>query len=36
MAAERRQTIDLTAPVVQQELQTYVPLIQQGRGVEVL
>ncbi|WP_089943113.1 hypothetical protein [Candidatus Entotheonella palauensis] len=36
MAAERRQTIDLTDPAVQQELQTYVPLIQQGRGAEVL
>ncbi len=36
MAAERRQTIDLTDPAVQQELQTYVPLIQQGRGLEVL
>ena len=36
MAAERGQTIDLTDPAVQQALQTYVPLIQQGRGLEVL
>jgi hypothetical protein len=36
MSAERQKTIDLTAPSVQEELETYVPLIQQGRGVEVL
>lgn len=36
MADERKQTIDLTDPAVQQELETYVPLIQQGRGAEVL
>ncbi len=36
MAAERRKTIDLTDPAVQKELETYVPLIQQGRGAEVL
>ncbi len=36
MAAERRKTIDLTDPAIQQELETYVPLIQQGRGAEVL
>ena len=36
MAAEKKQTIDLTDPAVQQELETYVPLIQQGRGAEVL
>lgn len=36
MAAERRQTIDLTDPAIQQELETYIPLIQQGRGAEVL
>ncbi|GIV78935.1 Gfo/Idh/MocA family oxidoreductase [Litorilinea aerophila] len=36
MAAERRQTIDLTDPQIQAELETYVPLIQQGRGAEVL
>ncbi len=36
LAAERRQTIDLTDPATQQELATYVPLIQQGRGAEVL
>ena len=36
MAAERRQTIDLTDPTIQAELETYVPLIQQGRGGEVL
>ena len=36
MAAEQRKTIDLTDPAVQAELETYVPLIQQGRGAEVL
>jgi len=36
MAAERRQTIDLTDPAIQKELETYVPLIQQGRGGEIL
>jgi predicted dehydrogenase len=36
MAAERRQTIDLTDPAVLAELEEYVPLIQQGRGREVL
>ena len=36
MAAERKQTIDLTSPAIQKELETYVPLIQQGRGAEVL
>jgi hypothetical protein len=28
--------VDLTDPAVQEELETYVPLIQQGRGAEVL
>jgi predicted dehydrogenase len=36
MADERKQTIDLTDPKIQKELETYVPLIQQGRGTEVL
>jgi predicted dehydrogenase len=36
MAAERRATIDLIDPTVQGELAEYVPLIQQGRGAEVL
>jgi predicted dehydrogenase len=36
MSAERRQTIDLTDPKIQKELETYVPLIAQGRGAEVL
>ncbi len=36
MAAERKQTIDLTDAAVQKELETYVPMIQQGRGAEVL
>ena len=36
MAAERKQTIDLTRPEVHKELETYIPLIQQGRGAEVL
>ncbi len=36
LSAERRQTIDLTDPAVLEELESYVPLIQQGRGAEVL
>ncbi len=36
MSAERRKTVDLTDPAVQEELETYVPLIQQGKGAEVL
>jgi predicted dehydrogenase len=36
MAAERKKAIDLTDPAVQKKLETYVPLIQQGRGAEVL
>ncbi len=36
MAHEKKKTIDLTDPAVLQELETYVPLIQQGKGTEVL
>jgi len=36
LSDERQQTIDLTDPQVQKELETYVPLIAQGRGGEVL
>ncbi|MEK7728429.1 MAG: Gfo/Idh/MocA family oxidoreductase [candidate division KSB1 bacterium] len=36
MSSERKQTIDLTSPAIQKELETFVPLIQQGRGAEVL
>jgi predicted dehydrogenase len=36
LSAERRATIDLTDPATARELETYVPLIQQGRGAEVL
>jgi hypothetical protein len=36
MSAERRRTIDLTDPAVRQELETFVPLIQQGKGAETL
>jgi predicted dehydrogenase len=36
MSAERQKTIDLTDPAVQKELETFVPLIQQGRGAEML
>ena len=36
MAAERKQTIDLTDPAIQAELETFVPLIQQGKGAEML
>jgi predicted dehydrogenase len=36
LSAERGCTLDLTDPAIQRELDTYVPLIQQGRGREVL
>lgn len=36
LSAERRKTIDLTDPDVQNELETFIPLIQQGRGAETL
>ena len=36
MAAERQKTIDLTDPAVQQELESYIPAIQQGHGKDVL
>lgn len=36
LSAEKKKVIDLTDPAVQQELETYVPLIAQGRGSEVL
>jgi predicted dehydrogenase len=36
MSAERKKVIDLTDSAVQQELEAYVPLIQQGKGAEVL
>jgi len=36
LSAERGSVIDLTDPAVLQELETYIPLIQQGRGREVL
>jgi len=36
MSAERRKTIDLTDPAVQKELESYTPLIAQGKGAEVL
>ena len=36
MAAETRKTLDLTDPATQKSLDTYVPLIAQGRGAEVL
>jgi predicted dehydrogenase len=35
LSAERRATVDLTDPKTAAELETYVPLIQQGRGREV-
>jgi predicted dehydrogenase len=35
LSAERRATVDLTDPRIARELETYVPLIQQGRGREV-
>ncbi len=36
MSAERGAVVDLTDPATLEELETYVPLIQQGRGSEVL
>ncbi len=36
MAHEKKKTIDLTDPAVLAELESYVPLIQQGKGAEVL
>jgi predicted dehydrogenase len=36
LSAESKKVIDLTDLAVQKELETYVPLIQQGRGAEVL
>lgn len=36
MSAERKATIDLTDPAVLEELETYVPLIQQGQGEKIL
>ncbi len=36
MSHEKRKVIDLTDPAVQAELEAYVPLIQQGKGREVL
>lgn len=35
LAAETRRTVDLTDATTQRALETYVPLIQQGRGAEV-
>ncbi len=36
LSAERRKVIDLTDPAIQKELESYVPLIQQGKGAQVL
>lgn len=36
LSAETKQVVDLTSSDVQRRLETYVPLIQQGRGSEVL
>jgi predicted dehydrogenase len=36
MSAEKKRVIDLTDSTTQRELETYVPLIQQGRGAEQL
>jgi predicted dehydrogenase len=36
LSAERKRAVDLTDPATQRELETYVPLIQQGRGAEQL
>lgn len=36
MAAERKRTINLTDPAILQELETYIPLIAQGKGADQL
>jgi hypothetical protein len=36
MSAERKRVVNLTDPATMAELETYVPLIQQGRGAEQL
>ena len=36
LSSEERRSIDLTDPAVQKKLETYIPLIQQGKGKEVL
>ncbi len=36
MSAERQKTIDLPDPAVQKELESFVPMIQQGKGADVL
>ena len=36
LSAERKRVIDLTDPGIQKELETYIPLIQQGKGHEIL
>jgi len=36
MSAERRKTIDLTDAAIRKELESYTPLIAQGKGAEVL
>jgi predicted dehydrogenase len=36
MSAEKKKVIDLTDPAVLKELDTYIPLIQQGRGADQL
>ncbi len=36
MSFEKKKILDLTDPKVQEELKTYVPLIQQGKGAKIL
>ena len=36
LSAEKKRVIDLTDPATQRELETYVPLIQQGEGASQL
>jgi len=36
MSAEKKRVIDLTDAAVVQELETYVPLVQQGRAADLL
>lgn len=36
MSAKKKRVIDLTDPATAQELETFVPLVQLGRGAELL
>jgi len=36
MSFEKKKTVDLTDSKTQEELKTYIPLIQQGKGAKIL